>query len=50
MQKGFKKIIIPGDFERNNKSLNLKRGVEINQVTLNEIRKLLKKKKIKVHI
>ena len=50
MQKGFKKILIPGDFERNNKSLNLKRGVEINQVTLNEIRKLLKKKKIKVHI
>ena len=31
-------------------SLSKKTGVEINQVTLNEIRKLLKKKKIKVNI
>ena len=50
LQKGFKKILIPGDFERINKSKNLKKGVEINSSTLNEIRKLLKKKDIKINI
>ena len=50
LQKGFRKILIPGDFERINRSKNLKRGVTINHVTLNEIKKLLIKKKIKFNI
>ena len=50
LQKGFRKILIPGDFERINRSKNLKRGVTINHVTLNEIKKLLLKKKIKFNI
>ena len=50
MQKGFKKILIPGDFERNNRSVNLKRGVKINTTTIHEIQELLKKKKIKINI
>lgn len=50
LQKGFKKILIPGDFERINKSKNLKKGIEINSSTLNEIRALLRKKDIKVDI
>ena len=50
LKKGFKKILIPGDFEKINKKKNLTKGVYINYVTLNNIRKLLKKRKIKINI
>ena len=50
LKKGFKKILIPGDLERTNRLKNLKRGIEINYVTLSQIRELLKRRKIKIKI
>jgi len=50
LQKGFKKILIPGDLERTNRSTNLKKGVKINYITLKEIRNLLTKRNIKIKI
>ena len=50
LQKGFKKILTPGDFERISRSKNLKKGLDINYPTLKEIRSLLKKQNIKIKI
>ena len=50
LKKGFKKILIPGDLEKISRSKNLKKGLDINYVTLGEIRKLLQRQKIKIKI
>lgn len=50
LQKGFKKILIPGEFEKQNKKVLLKKGVLIDKVTISKINILLKEKKINLHL
>ena len=50
LQKGFKKILIPGEPEKINMKKNKKKGVDINFVTLKEIKNLLKKRNIRINI
>jgi|TARA_B100001093_G_scaffold146364_1_gene139118 hydroxycarboxylate dehydrogenase B len=50
LQKGFKKILVPGEFETNNKIINIKKGVKIDKVTYKELKKIISHKDIKVKI
>ena len=50
LQKGFKKILIPGEFEKENRKVLVKKGVLIDTVTISKINFLLKQKKVNLFL
>ena len=48
LQKGFKKILIPGEFEKENRKILGKKGILIDNITIKSLNSYLKKKDIRI--
>ena len=46
LQKGFKKILVPGEFERDSRKIFNKKGVLLDKITINKLNQLFKKQKL----
>ena len=46
LQKGFKKILIPGEFERESRKIFKKKGILLDKITINNLNQLFKKQKL----